>query len=164
MRSTLEGVNAYRLLELAMSMNIHQSTVLCQTKQHSPMQYYLILSQVRRDNCPLVANLINTCLEMILIDRSSVACTVWTGLWDLQLVCCRDPPGAVEYVKQTISDLLCNRIDISQLVITKELTRQDGDYAGRQAHVELAARFVGRTCHCHCAFLQSNTVVYTCCV
>ncbi|XP_062512601.1 DNA polymerase delta catalytic subunit-like [Corticium candelabrum] len=78
------------------------------------------IETVRRDNCPLVANLINTCLEMILINRN--------------------PHGAVEYVKQTISDLLCNRIDISQLVITKELTRQDGDYAGRQAHVELAAR------------------------
>jgi DNA polymerase delta subunit 1 len=80
------------------------------------------IETVRRDNCPLVANLINTCLEMILIDRN--------------------PNGAADYVKQTISDLLCNRIDISQLVITKELTRQDSDYAGKQAHVELAARFV----------------------
>lgn len=61
---------------------------------------------------------------------------------NMQSFYCRNPHGAVEYVKQTISDLLCNRIDISQLVITKELTRQDGDYAGRQAHVELAARFV----------------------
>jgi len=27
------------------------------------------IETVRRDNCPLVANLINTCLQMILIDR-----------------------------------------------------------------------------------------------
>lgn len=27
------------------------------------------IETVRRDNCPLVANLINTCLEKILIDR-----------------------------------------------------------------------------------------------
>lgn len=50
----------------------------------------------------------------------------------------RNPDGAVAYAKQVISDLLCNRIDISQLVITKELTRQDKDYKAKQAHVELA--------------------------
>jgi DNA polymerase delta subunit 1 len=37
-----------------------------------------------------------------------------------------------------ISDLLCNRIDISQLVISKELTKTDAEYANKQAHVELA--------------------------
>ncbi|XP_014196503.1 DNA polymerase delta catalytic subunit [Haplochromis burtoni] len=78
------------------------------------------IETVRRDNCPLVANLINTCLQKILIDR--------------------DPQGAVEHAKEVISDLLCNRIDISQLVITKELTRTAQEYAGKQAHVELAER------------------------
>ncbi|XP_044137559.1 DNA polymerase delta catalytic subunit [Bufo gargarizans] len=78
------------------------------------------IETVRRDNCPLVANLINTCLQKILIDR--------------------DPLGAVEHAKDVISDLLCNRIDISQLVITKELTRTADEYAGKQAHVELAER------------------------
>ncbi len=57
-------------------------------------------------------------------------------------LCSRDPQGAVEYAKQTISDLLCNRIDISQLVITKELTKTDEDYSAKQAHVELANRCV----------------------
>uniref|UniRef100_A0A1A8FPQ3 DNA polymerase n=3 Tax=Nothobranchius korthausae TaxID=1143690 RepID=A0A1A8FPQ3_9TELE len=78
------------------------------------------IETVRRDNCPLVANLINTCLQKILIDR--------------------DPQGAVGHAKEVISDLLCNRIDISQLVITKELTRTAQEYAGKQAHVELAER------------------------
>ncbi|KAM4651111.1 DNA polymerase delta catalytic subunit [Discoglossus pictus] len=78
------------------------------------------IETVRRDNCPLVANLINTCLQKCLIDR--------------------DPLGAVEHAKDVISDLLCNRIDISQLVITKELTRTADEYAGKQAHVELAER------------------------
>ena len=50
----------------------------------------------------------------------------------------RDPNGAVEYVKNVISDLLCNRIDISQLVISKELTKTDSEYANKQPHVELA--------------------------
>jgi DNA polymerase delta subunit 1 len=66
----------------------------------------------------LVANLINICLQKLLIEK--------------------DPQGAIDYAKQTISDLLCNRIDISNLVITKELTKTDKEYAGKQAHVELA--------------------------
>lgn len=78
------------------------------------------IETVRRDNSPLVANLINSCLQKILIERN--------------------PNGAVEYAKQTISDLLCNRIDISNLVITKELTKSDSEYAAKQAHVELANR------------------------
>lgn len=82
------------------------------------------IETVRRDNSPLVANLINSCLQKILIERN--------------------PDGAVEYAKQTISDLLCNRIDISQLVITKELTKSDNEYAAKQAHVELANRIKKR--------------------
>lgn len=78
------------------------------------------IETVRRDNCPLVAKMMNNCLQQILIERN--------------------PEGAVEYVKQTISDLLCNRVDISQLVITKELTKSDKEYTAKQAHVELAAK------------------------
>ncbi|CAL7945239.1 unnamed protein product [Xylocopa violacea] len=80
------------------------------------------LETVRRDNCPLVANMMNTCLQKLLIDRNA--------------------DDALEYAKQMISDLLCNRIDISQLVITKELTKTD--YAAKQAHVELAAKMKKR--------------------
>ncbi|XP_005098812.2 DNA polymerase delta catalytic subunit [Aplysia californica] len=82
------------------------------------------IETVRRDNSPLVAQLINTCLKLLLIDRN--------------------PNGAIEHAQQTISDLLCNRIDISQLVITKELTKTDEEYAGKQAHVELANRMQKR--------------------
>ena len=76
------------------------------------------IETVRRDNCPMVAKMLNNCLNKILVDRN--------------------PMGAVEFVKQTISDLLCNRIDISQLVITKELTKSDSEYSAKQAHCELA--------------------------
>lgn len=50
--------------------------------------------------------------------------------------------SAVAYAKKVISDLLCNRMDISQLVITKELTKSD--YAAKQAHVELAKKMKKR--------------------
>ena len=76
------------------------------------------IETVRRDNCQLVAKLMNEVLQKILIDR--------------------DPSGAMELAKRSISDLFCNRVDISQLVITKELTKTDKDYANKQAHVELA--------------------------
>ncbi|KAI9773153.1 MAG: DNA-directed DNA polymerase delta [Geoglossum simile] len=76
------------------------------------------IETVRRDNCRLVQNVIETVLRKILIDQ--------------------DVPGAQDYVKDTISDLLQNRIDMSQLVITKALTKND--YSAKQAHVELAER------------------------
>jgi DNA polymerase delta subunit 1 len=61
--------------------------------------YFTGIETVRRDNCLLVKNLVNDCLHKILIDR--------------------DVPGAVQYVKNAISDLLMNRMDLSLLVITK---------------------------------------------
>ncbi|KAJ0976850.1 hypothetical protein J5N97_012324 [Dioscorea zingiberensis] len=78
------------------------------------------IETVRRDNCLLVKNLVTECLHKILIDR--------------------DVPGAVQYVKNTISDLLMNRMDLSLLVITKGLTKTGDDYAVKAAHVELAER------------------------
>lgn len=82
------------------------------------------IETVRRDNAPLTANLVNSCLKKLLIDR--------------------DPDAAVAYAKEAISDLLCNRIDISQLIITKELTKSKEQYAAKQAHVELAERMKKR--------------------
>lgn len=46
------------------------------------------------------------------------------------------------YVKDTISDLLQNKIDMSKLVITKALSKND--YTAKQAHVELAERMKKR--------------------
>lgn len=76
------------------------------------------IETVRRDNCRLVQNVIDTCLRKMLIDR--------------------DKDAAIDYAKQVISDLLQNKIDLSQLVITKALTKTE--YDGKQAHKELADR------------------------
>ncbi|KAK0720523.1 DNA polymerase family B-domain-containing protein [Lasiosphaeris hirsuta] len=80
------------------------------------------IETVRRDNCLLVQTVIEKILRMILIDR--------------------DVPGAQEYVKDTISDLLQNKVDMSKLVITKALAKED--YSAKQAHVELAQRMKKR--------------------
>jgi DNA polymerase delta subunit 1 len=76
------------------------------------------IETVRRDNCRLVQNVIETVLKKILMERNV--------------------RGAQDYVKKMIADLLQNKIDMSQLVITKQLSR--ADYSGKQAHVELAER------------------------
>lgn len=80
------------------------------------------IETVRRDNCGLVRNVVTECLNKILIEKSVDA--------------------AVDYAKQTISDLLQNRCDLSLLVITKSLGKSANadDYTSKQAHVELAER------------------------
>ncbi|KIK07783.1 hypothetical protein K443DRAFT_622150 [Laccaria amethystina LaAM-08-1] len=80
------------------------------------------IETVRRDNCRLVSTVIETCLHKMLIDR--------------------DVRSAEDYTKQTIADLLQNKVDMSQLVITKALSKTD--YAGKQAHAELAERMKQR--------------------
>ncbi|KAG6396243.1 hypothetical protein SASPL_142389 [Salvia splendens] len=74
------------------------------------------IETVRRDNCLLVKNLVTECLNKILIDR--------------------DIPGAVQFVKNTISDLLMNRMDLSLLGLTKT----GDDYEVKAVQVELAER------------------------
>uniref|UniRef100_A0A914HJ83 DNA polymerase n=1 Tax=Globodera rostochiensis TaxID=31243 RepID=A0A914HJ83_GLORO len=78
------------------------------------------LETVRRDNCQLVSLVLNTCLEKLLIDR--------------------DDRAAIGYAKKVISELLCGHIDISMLIISKELTKKGEKYVAKQAHVELAER------------------------
>lgn len=80
------------------------------------------IETVRRDNCRLVQVVIETVLKKFLIDR--------------------DPDGAQAYVKETIANLLQNKIDLSMLVITKALSKSD--YTAKQAHVELAERMKKR--------------------
>ena len=82
------------------------------------------IETVRRDNCPLLKDVITTCLEMILIKR--------------------DVKGAVAYTQEMISDLLCNRLDISKLVITKSFSKKGEEYVGKQAHVVLAEKMFKR--------------------
>jgi DNA polymerase delta subunit 1 len=78
------------------------------------------LETIRRDNCLMVSNVVRDCLHKLLIER--------------------DVPGAVAHAKGVISDLLQNKLDLSLLVISKSLSKDASDYAGKQAHVELAER------------------------
>jgi len=80
------------------------------------------IETVRRDNCALVRQVVDTVLRLVLMERTV--------------------EGAITYVKQVIADLLQNKVDMSMLVITKALGKGANaeDYAAKQAHVELAER------------------------
>ncbi|ODV92596.1 hypothetical protein CANCADRAFT_89320 [Tortispora caseinolytica NRRL Y-17796] len=79
------------------------------------------IETVRRDNCQLVQQVMERVLDYIMIKR--------------------DVPSAENYVKQVISDLIQNKVDLSQLVISKQLGK---DYTAKQAHAELAKRMFER--------------------
>lgn len=80
------------------------------------------IETVRRDNCRLVQNLLQKALDFLLIKG--------------------DKEKAIQIVKSSISDLLNDRIDLSFLVITKAISKED--YKGKQPHTELAARMAKR--------------------
>ena len=84
------------------------------------------IETVRRDNCQLVKDVVDTSLRAILIHK--------------------DPATAIAFVKGQISQLLMNEMDMSKLVITKALTRTADQYqaGNKQAHVELAAKLKKR--------------------
>ncbi|KAG0416691.1 DNA polymerase delta catalytic subunit, partial [Dictyocoela roeselum] len=82
------------------------------------------IETVRRDNCGLVRNVINKCLHKILIER--------------------DVESAQEYVRGVIRDLYLDRIDLSQLVISKAISKSSEDYSAKQAHVALAEKMARR--------------------
>lgn len=90
------------------------------------------IESVRRDNCELVRETINTCLHKLLIERNL--------------------DDTISYVKNTVSALLQNKIDLSLLVITKAIgkkQKQEGKetkntYTSKLAHVELAQKMTQR--------------------
>ncbi|GJQ12626.1 hypothetical protein GpartN1_g4417.t1 [Galdieria partita] len=82
------------------------------------------IETVRRDNCKLVANVVSKVLEKLLVER--------------------DVQGAIDFVKKTISDLLQNKVDISLLVVSKELSKAAADYDANQAHVTLYKKLYQR--------------------
>ena len=101
------------------------------------------IETVRRDNCRLVQNVIETILHKILIDQDVQGAQEYVApSWLIPRSMLTVSLSHSSYVKDTISDLLQNKIDMSKLVITKALSKSD--YASKQAHVELADRMKKR--------------------
>ncbi|EPR79322.1 DNA polymerase delta catalytic subunit [Spraguea lophii 42_110] len=82
------------------------------------------IETVRRDNCELVREVIEECLNKLLIKM--------------------DIEGAKNYVKNVIKNLYLERIDISKLIISKSLAKEGDKYLAKQAHVELVEKMKKR--------------------
>lgn len=88
------------------------------------------LEMVRRDNCLMARKATEKVLDTLLIQK--------------------DEERAKEYVMNLVNDLLNNRVDISELVITKSLSRRidddgkAGGYKAKSAHVSLAEKIAKR--------------------
>lgn len=65
------------------------------------------IEAVRRDNCLLIREVLETVLETVLAEGNK--------------------QKAIKYVQDTIRDLLQNKIDISKLVITKAISKNTED-------------------------------------
>lgn len=85
------------------------------------------VENVRRDSCQLVRNMMDKVLDIILYEK--------------------DFAKAINFVKGKIFDLYNNRIDISDLIISKGLTKKlfgEDSYSTNLPHVALARRMVLR--------------------
>ena len=80
---------------------------------------------MRRDNCRLVSTVIETCLHKMLIDRDVKGAEEY--VIQIPASSASTHSCVYRYTKQVISDLLQNKIDMSQLVITKALAKA-GEY------------------------------------
>lgn len=82
------------------------------------------VESVRRDSCLLVRKMVDKVLEIILYER--------------------DFQKAISYCKGKVFDLLNNRIDLSDLIISKSISRDINDeengYKTAQPHVTLAKK------------------------
>lgn len=78
------------------------------------------IETVRRDKCRLNATIVSGILNRLMIQGSKDA--------------------AVEFTKGTIRDLVNNRIDMSDLVMSKSLSKPVHEYPGKQMHVEVAKK------------------------
>uniref|UniRef100_A0A0G4I0X9 DNA polymerase n=1 Tax=Chromera velia CCMP2878 TaxID=1169474 RepID=A0A0G4I0X9_9ALVE len=106
---------------LLMNKKRYAGLLYTRPEEHDKVDFKGI-ETVRRDNCALVQTLVDGVLRRILIEQ--------------------DLEGAKNMVKQTVSDLLQNKVDLSELVISKSLGKgaSSEDYAAKLAHVELAER------------------------
>jgi DNA polymerase delta subunit 1 len=92
---------------------------------HKPDKvYYRGVEVVRRDNCAMTTKCLRACCELIFLERKITE--------------------AVQVAKDAIERLYLNKVDISELIITKSLSQPVEDYATPQAHSRLAGKMAKR--------------------
>ncbi|KAH9385583.1 DNA polymerase delta subunit 1 [Nematocida major] len=78
------------------------------------------IETVRRDNCLLIRDLMKECMDRVFLRG--------------------DIEGTKKFLQERVADLLGNKIGISQLIISKSITKKEEDYSVSLAHVSLAER------------------------
>lgn len=78
----------------------------------------------RLDNCPLVRKMLTVILDTLLINN--------------------DLNGALDYIFKTLSDLVQGRIEYSDLVITKSISKPLEEYKSVSTHIEVAKKMAQR--------------------
>lgn len=96
----------------------------CYVNGESPKIDSKGIEKNRLDNCPLVRKMMTEILNVLLVKN------------DLQ--------AALEYIHRTLVDLIQGRIDYSDLVITKSVSKPADDYKGMVVHIEVAKRMAAR--------------------
>jgi len=86
--------------------------------------YYRGVETRRRDTCELVGECLEACCELIFIKN--------------------DIDGAVQQAKNTIESLYLNKVDMSQLIVTKSLSHPVEEYTTPQPHSLVAAKMARR--------------------
>lgn len=75
---------------------------------------------VRRDSCPLLKDIEENALKQLIVENS--------------------PKGAFDYAVSKVGQLIRGEVDLSQLVITKAVSRTEEQYHGKQVHIEAVKR------------------------
>ena len=94
--------------------------LIYESPQSQGEMFFKGMEVVRRDNCPLVTKTLLGVCEF-LFKKSDIE-------------------SALELVRKVVSDLYMSRVPLSELIITRSLSREPSEYANKQPHAELVKR------------------------
>ena len=78
----------------------------------------------RRDNCALARNTLDACCKLIFLERKI--------------------PEALQTAKDSIERLYLNKVDLSELIVSKSLSKDIDEYNNAQCHTQLAKKMQAR--------------------
>ena len=110
--------------------------------------------QVRRDNCGLVRTMIDKCLSTILMERDpkkaenyvkdTIAALLQNKVTRAHVCVCMHTHTTGTYTHDIECKVLSNQVDISELIITKQLNKTEDNMKVMMAHVVLAQKMKER--------------------
>lgn len=119
-------------------MKLAPEKVMCPTEYQSAKKYifgkyedgketYVEFKGVevqRRDQCEIVTNCLRRCCDLIFLHMNV--------------------PEAVQHARDTIENLYLNRVNLSELIVSKSLSQEVSEYSTPQPHTVVAAKMAAR--------------------